>query len=89
MAPALAALLGGQAQAVFDAVNSSIGFIRANRLRPLGLTSASRSESLPGIPTLGEILPGYEGSSFVGIGAYRPILIVIADIPGCLVRAMG
>ena len=70
-APALADLLGGQVQVMFDAMPSSIGHIRAGRLRPLAVTTAARSEALPDIPSLGDVLPGYEASSWYGIGAPR------------------
>ena len=70
-APALADLLGGQVQVMFDAMPSSIGHIRAGRLRPLAVTTAARSEALPDIPSLGDVVPGYEASSWYGIGAPR------------------
>jgi tripartite-type tricarboxylate transporter receptor subunit TctC len=67
-APALADLLGGQVQVIFSAVPESIEFIRTGKLRPLALTSAMRLESLPDIPTVGEFVPGYEASSWNGVG---------------------
>ena len=67
-APALADLLGGQVQVIFSAVPESIEFIRTGKLRPLALTSATRLESLPDIPTVGEFVPGYEASSWNGVG---------------------
>jgi len=68
-APALNDLLGGQVQAHFAPIVSSIGFIRAGRLRALAITTATRSDELPGIPTVSEFLPGYEASSWFGVGA--------------------
>jgi tripartite-type tricarboxylate transporter receptor subunit TctC len=68
-APALTDLLGGQVQAMFSSVPSSIGYIRAGTLRPLAVTTASRSEALPDIPALGDFVPGYESSQWYGIGA--------------------
>ena len=68
-APALTDLLGGQVQVMFDAMPSSIEHIRAGRLRPLAVTTAARSEALPEIPSLSDVLPGYEASSWYGIGA--------------------
>jgi tripartite-type tricarboxylate transporter receptor subunit TctC len=68
-APALADLLGGQVQVMFDNVPSSIEFIRAGKLRALAVTTTMRSQELPDTPTLGEYLPGYEASSWFGIGA--------------------
>jgi tripartite-type tricarboxylate transporter receptor subunit TctC len=67
--PMLTDLLGGQVQAAFDSVPASIEHIRAGKLRPLAVTPAVRSPALPDIPTLGELLPGYEVSGLIGIGA--------------------
>jgi tripartite-type tricarboxylate transporter receptor subunit TctC len=70
-APALTDLLGGQAQVFFDAMPSSIQYIREGKLRVLAITADQRSESLPNIPTVAEFLPGYEASGWVGVGAPR------------------
>jgi tripartite-type tricarboxylate transporter receptor subunit TctC len=78
-APALNDLLGGQVQVMFDNVPSSIELIKANRLRPLAVTQATRFEALPEIPTLGEFLPGYEASSWFGIGAPKNTPVGIVD----------
>ena len=67
--PALADLVGGQAQVMFDNLPSSIGFIKAGKLRALAVTTAVRSAQLPDIPPVGEFLPGYEASSWFGVGA--------------------
>ena len=69
--PALTDLIGGQVQVMFEPMQSSIEHIRAGKLRPLAVTTATRSELLPDIPTLGEFLPGYEASGWQGIGAPR------------------
>jgi tripartite-type tricarboxylate transporter receptor subunit TctC len=69
--PALPDLLAGQVQAMFDPIASSIGHIRAGRLRPLAVTTATRLEVLPDIPTVGEFVPGYEAIGWTGIGAPR------------------
>jgi tripartite-type tricarboxylate transporter receptor subunit TctC len=66
---ALADLIGGQVQVMFDAIPASIGHIRAGRLRALAVTSATRLEALPDIPTVGDFVPGYEASGVNGIGA--------------------
>jgi tripartite-type tricarboxylate transporter receptor subunit TctC len=68
-APALSDLIAGQNQVMFDVLISSIGHIRANRLRPLGVTTATRLEALPDVPPIGDFVPGYEASSWDGIGA--------------------
>jgi tripartite-type tricarboxylate transporter receptor subunit TctC len=77
--PALPDLLAGQVQAMFDPIVSSIGHIRAGRLRPLAVTTATRLEVLPDIPTVGEFVPGYEASGWYGIGAVRNTPAEIVD----------
>jgi tripartite-type tricarboxylate transporter receptor subunit TctC len=67
--PALIDLLGGQVQVMFNGAGSSIEYIRAGKLRALAVTTATRSEALPEVPTVGEFVPGYEASAFFGIGA--------------------
>jgi tripartite-type tricarboxylate transporter receptor subunit TctC len=67
-APALTDLIGGQVQVMFDNVSSSIEHIRAGRLRALAVTTATRSEALPDLPTIGDVLPGYEASVVNGVG---------------------
>jgi tripartite-type tricarboxylate transporter receptor subunit TctC len=64
-------MLGGQVQVMFDNLVSSIPHIRAGKLRALALTTATRSDALPGVPTVGEFVPGYEASGHQGIGAPR------------------
>ena len=61
-APALTDLLGGQVQVMFDTMPSSLEYIRAGKLRALAVTTATRSEALPDIPTVGDFVPGYEAS---------------------------
>ena len=68
-APALPDLIAGQVQVMFDVVISSIGHIRAGKLRPLGVTTTARLDVLPDVPPIGDFLPGYEASSWDGIGA--------------------
>jgi tripartite-type tricarboxylate transporter receptor subunit TctC len=65
---ALADLLGGQVQVVFGTLPASIELIRAGKLRALAVTTATRSQALPDIPTVGDFVPGYEASSWWGVG---------------------
>jgi tripartite-type tricarboxylate transporter receptor subunit TctC len=69
--PALTALLGGQVEVLFATLASSIEFIRTGKLRGLAVTTAMRSEALPDLPTVNEFVPGYEESSWYGVGAPR------------------
>jgi len=69
LAPALSDLLGGQVQVTFASMPSSIEYIRAGKLRALAVTTATRSEVLPDVPTVGEFVPGYEASGWYGVGA--------------------
>jgi tripartite-type tricarboxylate transporter receptor subunit TctC len=66
---ALNDLIGGQVQVMFPPIDISVEHIRTGKLRALAVTSAKRSEILPDVPTLGEFLPGFEASVFLGIGA--------------------
>jgi tripartite-type tricarboxylate transporter receptor subunit TctC len=68
VAPALTDLIGGQVQVMFSASTSSIGHIKAGRLRALAVSTATRSDALRDIPTVGEFLPGYEASIWYGVG---------------------
>jgi tripartite-type tricarboxylate transporter receptor subunit TctC len=78
-APALADMVGGQVQVMFDNIPTSIEFIKAGKLRPLAVTTATRSAVLPDLPTVGDFLPGYEASSWYGIGAPRGTNTEIVD----------
>jgi tripartite-type tricarboxylate transporter receptor subunit TctC len=69
VAPAVTDLLGGQVQTMFNSLPASIEYIKADTLRALAVTTAKRSETLPGIPTMGEFVPGYEASQWYGVGA--------------------
>jgi tripartite-type tricarboxylate transporter receptor subunit TctC len=68
-APALTDMIGGQVHVMFDILTSSIQHIRSGALRALAVTSATRSEALPGLPTVGEFLPGYEATAWYGVAA--------------------
>jgi tripartite-type tricarboxylate transporter receptor subunit TctC len=77
--PAYNDLLGGQVQVIFATTVASIGYIRAGRLRALAVTVATRSETLPDLPTVGEFVPGYEASAWFGVGAPKATPIEIVD----------
>jgi tripartite-type tricarboxylate transporter receptor subunit TctC len=67
--PALNDLLGGHVQMMCDNIPTSIEHIKAGRLTALAVTTATRSELLPEVPTVGDFLPGFEAASFFGVGA--------------------
>ena len=69
--PALPDLAAGQVQAMFDPMPSSIGYIRAGKLRPLAVTTASPSAALPDVPPIGQFVAGYEANGWQGIVAPR------------------
>jgi tripartite-type tricarboxylate transporter receptor subunit TctC len=75
---ALVDLLRGQVQVRFGSLTESIQYIKDGKLRALAVTTASRSEVLPDIPTVGEFLPGYDASAWTGVGAPRntPVEII-------------
>jgi tripartite-type tricarboxylate transporter receptor subunit TctC len=77
--PALTDLLGGQVQVMFATMPGSIEHIRAGKLRALAVTTATRSEALPEIPTVGEFVSGYEASGWQGIGAPKGTPAEIID----------
>ena len=78
-APAMTDLMAGQVQVVFNPVPESMEFIRAGKLRPLAVTTATRSEVLPDVPTVGDFVPGYEASALQGIGAPKETPAEIVD----------
>jgi tripartite-type tricarboxylate transporter receptor subunit TctC len=68
-APALTDLLAGQVQVLFDALPTSLAYIRAGKLRALAVTTAARSAVLPDVPTVADFLPGFEASTWFGVSA--------------------
>jgi tripartite-type tricarboxylate transporter receptor subunit TctC len=78
-APALTDLLGGQVQVMFATMSSSLAYIKDGGLRPLAVTTAVRSALLPGVPTISDFVPGYEASSWYGLGAPRNTPAEIID----------
>jgi tripartite-type tricarboxylate transporter receptor subunit TctC len=90
--PALIGVLGAQVHVLFESTTSSIEYIRTGKLRPLAVTTATRSPALPNVPTVSEFVPGYEASSWYGIGAPRNTPAEIVDklnqeVNACLAEA--
>jgi tripartite-type tricarboxylate transporter receptor subunit TctC len=77
--PALTDLLGGQVLMSFAGLSGSIEYIRTGKLRALAVTTATRSEALPDVPTVGESVPGFEAGDWLGIGAPRNTPAEIID----------
>jgi tripartite-type tricarboxylate transporter receptor subunit TctC len=78
--PALVDLLGGQLQVMFEGITSSIGYLRAGKLRPLGVTSAKRNAVLPDVPPIGDTVPGYDATGWFGLGAPKGTPKPIIDL---------
>jgi tripartite-type tricarboxylate transporter receptor subunit TctC len=78
-APALNDLIGGQVQVVFENMLSAIEYIKSGTLRALAVTTTSRSEALPDIPTMGDYVPGYDASTWFGVGAPKNTPVEIID----------
>jgi tripartite-type tricarboxylate transporter receptor subunit TctC len=68
-APELTDLIAGQVQVVFEPIQSTLGYIKGGMLRPLAVTTASRADALPNVPTVGEFVPGFEARTWQGLGA--------------------
>jgi tripartite-type tricarboxylate transporter receptor subunit TctC len=78
-APALNDLIGGQVQVVFENMLSAIEYIKSGTLRALAVTTTSRSEALPDIPTMGDYVPGYDASTWFGVGVPKNTPVEIID----------
>jgi tripartite-type tricarboxylate transporter receptor subunit TctC len=76
---ALNDLIGGQVQVMFDTLPPSLGFIRAGKLRALGVTTAARLDVLPEVPPIGDFVPGYSAAGWLGIGAPKDTPAEIVD----------
>jgi tripartite-type tricarboxylate transporter receptor subunit TctC len=77
--PAITDLMAGRVQVMFDVVVSSLSYIRSGQLRALAVTTATPQEVLPGVPTIGEFVPGYEASGWQGLCAPRKTSAEIID----------
>jgi tripartite-type tricarboxylate transporter receptor subunit TctC len=78
-APALTDMISGQVQVMFDVLTSSLQHIRSGALRALAVTTATRSDALPDLPTVGDFLPGYEASAWYGVAAPKNTPSEIVD----------
>jgi tripartite-type tricarboxylate transporter receptor subunit TctC len=85
--PALSDLLGGRVQVLIDPIPASIAYLRAGKLRALAVTTTTRSDVLPDIPTVDEFIPGYEATAWYGIGAPRGTPTAIIDTLNSAIRA--
>lgn len=77
--PALTDLLAGQVQVMFDVTPSSVPHIKAGKLRPLAVTTATRLDVLPDVPVMADFLPGYEASAWIGFGVPKNTPAAIID----------
>ena len=77
--PALTALLGGQVDVSVASLPSSIEYIRTGKLRGLAVTTATRAEALPDVPSVGEFVTGYEVSAWYGVGAPKETPVDVID----------
>ena len=77
--PALVDLLSGQVQVMFATLSSSIEYVRSGKLRALAVTTATRSDALPDVPTVSEFVPGYEASFWTGIVAPNNTPMEVVD----------
>jgi tripartite-type tricarboxylate transporter receptor subunit TctC len=78
-APALTDVLGGQVQVMFDNLPTSAEYVKSGKLRGLAVTSTTRSEVLPDLPTMNEFVPGYEASAWYGLGVPKETPVEIVD----------
>jgi tripartite-type tricarboxylate transporter receptor subunit TctC len=78
-APALTDLMGGQIQVYFSSISAVTEFVKAGKLRALGVTSAARSDVLPDVPAVAEFVPGYEVNAVFGLGAPKATPLEIID----------
>jgi tripartite-type tricarboxylate transporter receptor subunit TctC len=79
LSPALTDLLSGQVQVVFSSLPAAIEYIKADKLRALAVTTVTRFEGMPDIPTVGDTVPNYEASQWYGVGAPKNTPAEIVD----------
>ena len=79
-APAMTDLLAGQVQVYFGTLAASVEYVRSGKLRALAVTTATRADALPDLPTVGDFVPGYEASAFVGMGAPRGARAAVIEL---------
>jgi tripartite-type tricarboxylate transporter receptor subunit TctC len=79
-APGLTDVISGHIQGMFDNVTSSFEFVRTGKLRAIGVTTRERSATMPDVPPIGDTLPGFETSSFYGVGAPHDTPQPIVDL---------
>ena len=79
-APGLTDVMSGQIQGMFDNVTSSFELVRSGKIRAIGLTTRDRSATMPDVPPISDTLPGFETSSFYGVGAPRGTPQEIVDL---------
>jgi len=89
-APAVTDLLGGQIQVAFTEMATSLGHIKAGKLRALAVTTAARTQALPDVPTLSEFIPGFEASQCIGLVAPKDTpSTIIEKLNGEINAALG
>jgi tripartite-type tricarboxylate transporter receptor subunit TctC len=89
-APALSDLLGGQIPSLLTGLPAGLGAARSGRARALGVTTAGRSQHLPDVPAISEVVPGYEVSSWVGICAPAGVpRAIVAKLNEDIVKVLG
>lgn len=76
---AITDLIAGRVQVMFDIIVSSIGYVRSGQIRALAVTTENTQEALPGVPTVGQFVPGYEAAGWQGLGAPRGTPVEIID----------
>jgi tripartite-type tricarboxylate transporter receptor subunit TctC len=85
--PAVTDLLAGQVQVLFDVTPTAIPQIKAGKLRALAVTTAKRIELLPDVPTVGDFLPGYEATAWIGIGVPKETPSAVIEMLNAAINA--